>query len=88
MIEACGFRSEAHAAKIADLLGWRGPARDLGPRLVLPFFDADGTPTGYVRAKPDHPRTDKEGKPVKYESPKAASSPRSAAPHDAGQAVL
>jgi hypothetical protein len=75
MIEACGFRSEDRAAKIGELLHWRGPANGLGPCLVLPFFDADGTPTGYVRAKPDHPRTDKEGKPVKYESPKGQPNP-------------
>src|SRR5262249_39296940 len=37
----------------------------------IPFFDANGKPTDYVRLKPDRPRQ-KDGKPVKYESPKGA----------------
>ena len=27
----------------------------LGPCLVFPYLDASGTPTGYVRVKPDNP---------------------------------
>jgi hypothetical protein len=37
---------------------------------VIPFSQADGSPTGYVRLKPDRPRRDRKGRPVKYESPR------------------
>jgi hypothetical protein len=69
-IRVCGFRSESDPAQVGRLLGWKGPAKGLGPCLVIPYFTADGKPTGYHRLKPDNPRTDRNGKPVRYESPK------------------
>jgi hypothetical protein len=46
----------------------------LGPCLVIPYFTADGTATGYHRLKPDRPRPDQtNGKAIKYEAPKGMS---------------
>src|SRR5262245_29738215 len=67
-IEACGFRSVTDPQRIADLLGWKNPALDLGSCLLIPFPADAGTATNYSRLKPDRPRQ-KDGKPVKYESP-------------------
>lgn len=65
----CGFYSESDPAAVARLLGWKRPARNLGPCLCVPFPGPDGAPTGYVRVKPDRPRT-RDGKVYKYESPR------------------
>lgn len=70
-IRRCGFRSESDPAAVAKLLGWTSPAKKLGPCLCIPFPGSDGRPTGYVRVKPDRPRT-LGGKRVKYESPRKA----------------
>src|SRR5205823_331498 len=69
-VEACGFYTETSARRLGDLLRWDGPAAALGHCLVLPFRGPDGAPTGYARVKPDRPRVDARGKPVKYESPR------------------
>jgi hypothetical protein len=77
-IAACGFYSISDPREIAEHLGWDGKmyttavvgARALGPCLAIPFFGADGNYTGYTRLKPDKPRTDKNGKPIRYESPR------------------
>jgi hypothetical protein len=78
---AYGLYSEEDPAEIARLLGWGQPATGLGPCLVFPYFNADGTPLMYRRAdgtesqycrlKPDRPREDsrRAGRGVKYESP-------------------
>ncbi len=69
-IRAGGFQTRA-GYDVTDLLGWdreRG-VTSLGPALVIPYRDASGKFTGYVRLKPDNPRTDENGKPVKYEAP-------------------
>jgi hypothetical protein len=69
-ITACRFRSVIDPAEAARLLGWKGPAKDLGACLVIPFLAPDGAVNGYVRLKPDRPRRDRKvGKPIKYESP-------------------
>ena len=39
------------------------------PALVIPMYDAAGNQVG-VQIRPDQPRRNREGKPVKYESPK------------------
>jgi hypothetical protein len=70
-IAACEFRSLTDPAEIARVLNWQKPAVRLGPCLGIPFFNADGSHMGYVRAKPDVPPTF-GGKPAKYLSPKAA----------------
>ena len=69
-IAACHFTSLTDPAVIARYLGWKRAAQGLGPCLGIPFFDAAGKLTQYVRVKPDRPRVNKEdGKPIKYESP-------------------
>jgi Domain of unknown function (DUF3854) len=48
----------------------RGHGNTYATLTVIPFVDAGGKPTGYIRLKPDCPRADqKTGKPIKYESP-------------------
>jgi putative DNA primase/helicase len=41
----------------------------LGGALVFRYFDEDGKPNCYIRAKPRFPRKGRNGKPIKYESP-------------------
>src|SRR5208282_2900444 len=73
-IARCRFRSLEAAASIQNVLRWRGHGGDLGPCLAIPFLDATGKFTGYYRLKPDCPRkTEEDGKPIKYESPKGLS---------------
>ena len=73
-VRRCGFYSESDPAAVAKLLGRADQmlANAIIPCLCLPFFAADGRPLKYVRCKPDRPRTDPKGKPVKYESPVGA----------------
>ncbi|AWM39109.1 hypothetical protein GobsT_26150 [Gemmata obscuriglobus] len=75
-IAACGFYSESDPEVVAGLLrGHFTPARaaKLGPCLAFPYHAPEGTPTGYVRLKPDRPRTRTGGdKVVKYEAPAGA----------------
>ena len=67
-IHACGFYTESDPAAVAKLLRWEHPATVLGPCLCIPYYNADGKPSSYTRAKPSHPRL-KDDKPIKYESP-------------------
>lgn len=69
-IRVCGFYSCSDTVALARLLGRknRRVVAALGPCLCIPFPNADGSPSGYVRCKPDAPRV-ADGKPVKYESP-------------------
>src|SRR5262245_50853509 len=70
-IERCGFHSLRTADSIQRTPGWKGFGDQLGDCLAIPFFGADGKPTGYSRLKSDRPRLGKEdGKPIKYEAPK------------------
>jgi hypothetical protein len=77
---AAGLYSETDPGEIARLLGWGGPAVGLGPCLVFPYFEADGTTpmtfrradgseAPFVRLRPETPRLDADGREVKYESP-------------------
>ena len=89
-IQAAGLYSEADNARLARILGWSVP-RKMSPSLVFPYFTIDGT-NGYSRVKPDDPRT-RQGKPVKYESPKGRSNqvylpPGSRCRLDDGQEML
>jgi putative DNA primase/helicase len=72
-IAACGFHSQQTAGTVQKTLRWKRYDGSLGDCLAIPFLDAEGKPTGYTRLKPDRPRKDKNGKPIKYESPKGAS---------------
>lgn len=68
-IAECGFYSVNDRLQIQTLLRWKRYDGHLGDCLAIPFRTMAGMPTQYVRLKPDHPRKDKEGKPIKYESP-------------------
>jgi putative DNA primase/helicase len=71
-IAACGFYT-VDGPDVPNLLNWKPATRSqVGACLVIPFWDADGNRLGYVRLKPDRPRKGKNGKPVKYESPKGS----------------
>jgi hypothetical protein len=69
-IQACGFHSITDGVQLNTWLRWRSGGERLGPCLAIPFRDCQGKVNGYVRLKPDKPRTDADGKPVRYESPK------------------
>jgi putative DNA primase/helicase len=73
-ISACGFRSLRSAADVEQILRWRGYDGKLGECLCIPFADHDGKPSGYARLKPDRARrSNEDGRPIKYESPKGSS---------------
>jgi putative DNA primase/helicase len=73
-IVRCGFHSLQSPTSVKTVLRWNRYNGELGPCLGIPFTDASGKSTGYVRLKPDNPRKAKEsGKPIKYESPKGSS---------------
>ena len=73
-IARCGFRSLQAPASIQAALQWKRYNGELGDCLCIPFINAEGKATGYVRLKPDRPRKGREdAKPIKYESPKGSS---------------
>lgn len=73
-ISACGFRSLRAAGDVEKVLRWQGYGESLGDCLAIPFFDAAGKPIDYSRLKPDRPRkSNEDGNPIKYESPKGSS---------------
>jgi hypothetical protein len=68
-IRECGFYSLSDQTMVARLLQWKKPG-SLGACLAIPYRDPDGKATGFVRLKPDRPRTDRRSKkPVRYELP-------------------
>ena len=68
-IEVAGIYT-ADSAEIKRILGWAPKGVDWGQGLVFPFHFPDEPDTSYSRVKLDFPR-DRDGKPVKYESPRA-----------------
>lgn len=73
LIEASGIRS-VNSREAHEILKWNAGSgsRDMSG-LALPFR-ANGEPVAeYTRIKPDNPRTNRDGKPVKYESPRGKS---------------
>lgn len=70
------FRPAADPEKIAKVLRWKNSSRAklLGPCIGIVYKDGKtgSIVSGYARVKPLHPRKDKNGKPVKYESPVGA----------------
>lgn len=69
LIERAGIYSSEGTA-VRDRLGWN-PKGGTWPRgMMFPFASATGEVNGYARFKPDWPRADKDGKAVKYESPR------------------
>lgn len=69
-IRAGRFSSVTHPEEIAGILRWKSYYGSLGACLCIPYLDSQDKPSGYCRLKPDTPRNDKEGKPIKYEAPK------------------
>jgi hypothetical protein len=69
-IRRAGLYSETNPRELGRLLGWRKEYEN-GPALVIPFFDADGKPTGFARLKPRTPRPGG----AKYENPKRTDGP-------------
>jgi hypothetical protein len=68
-INSCRYRTARLSSTVQRILRWTNYNGELGECLAFPFDDAD-PPAGYARLKPDHPRLDNNGKPIKYESPK------------------
>lgn len=70
VVEARGYRSMSSRHNQPDLeaLGF-SKAQALVPGLLIPLWSIDGKVGGY-QYRPDNPRKDKNGKPIKYETPK------------------
>jgi hypothetical protein len=51
------------------ILNWDKPAKSLGPCLKIRFRNIDGSLNCFARLRPDNPRIDRDGKPIKYEQP-------------------
>lgn len=68
VIQARGYFTEQSHAAIQALGFGRFQCR--APALIIPLWGLDGSITGY-QARPDRPRV-RDGKPVKYETPKGA----------------
>jgi len=72
MIAAAGIYSANR--ELRDVLGWMPQGlRYWGDGWVIPYRDADDP--AFARVKLDAPRKDKDGKPIKYESPKDKPNP-------------
>ncbi len=69
-IEAAGIYS-TDAAGVKAILGWAPKDADWGNAMVFFFPSRNGEADDYRRVKPDFPR-ERDGKPVKYETPKGA----------------
>jgi putative DNA primase/helicase len=64
-----GYYSESDPKRLKLILNGSIPKR-MGSALVIPFRDFDGNLNGYRRIKADNPRSNRDGKPIKYESPR------------------
>jgi hypothetical protein len=73
IIEARGYRSIHGEGSYAELkaLGFSKPQCRLAPGLLVPILGINGQPVLY-QFKPDTPRLNHEGKPIKYETPAKA----------------
>jgi hypothetical protein len=70
VIKERGYRSLLGKAEL-EKLGFT-PAQQRSPGILIPLWSVDGKEAGY-QFRPDHPRTNNRGKPVKYESPTGSS---------------
>ncbi len=64
-----GYRSLLGKAEIKEL-GFT-PAQQRTPGILIPLWGVDGKEAGY-QYRPDNPRVDARGRPVKYESPRGS----------------
>lgn len=69
MIRAAGIETVTKVDRLANLLNWPKYPPRRASAMVFPYCDAAGELI-YHRAKPDSPRNDRKGKPIKYETPK------------------
>ncbi len=68
-IQESGIHSISDPARIRSILNCSPKiAKSFGSVMVIPFTDLDGR-NGYSRIRPDKPRTDSNGRKIKYESP-------------------
>jgi putative DNA primase/helicase len=67
-LAAAGIYSETSRDTLQRMLKRKAGLKYVAPAIVFPYRSADGT-NGQCRIKPDMPRKDRNGKPVKYESP-------------------
>lgn len=65
-----GYRSVTRKADLATL-GFTAAQRNV-PTLLIPVHGVDGEVRTY-QSRPDHPRISREGKPLKYETPRGSS---------------
>jgi hypothetical protein len=70
VIKERGYRSLLGKAEL-EKLGFT-PAQQRSPGILIPLWSVDSKEAGY-QFRPDHPRTNNRGKPVKYESPTGSS---------------
>jgi hypothetical protein len=68
-IDLANLYTETRSKAVAELLRRRTFPRHLGAALVFPLFMPGATEPHAYRVKPNHPRTNKKGKPVRYEQP-------------------
>ena len=72
IIRASGIYS-ASDKEIANVLGWRPSDHAWGRGLIISYQAAeDDAAPSYARVKLDYPRHGRDGKPIKYESPRGA----------------
>lgn len=69
-----GFTSVSDPRRIAQILAWDQRAgrfaKELGPCLVIRYYDSHGNITKHTRLKPDVPKKYQDGKSAKYLGPK------------------
>lgn len=68
-VRLAGLACERDPKRISEILHWSSPARRLSDCLAFPYFDYRTGELQLIRLKPHRPRTSKDGKTVKYESP-------------------
>ena len=66
IIEQRGYWTAKSVQELVNL-GFFGVTKEQLPSLVIPILGVDGDVV-YYQHRPDHPRSDKDGRPVKYES--------------------
>src|SRR4030042_1577046 len=70
VIRERGYRSVLGKAEL-EKLGFT-PAQQRAPGILIPLWSVDGKEAGF-QFRPDNPRTNSRGKPVKYEIPAGSS---------------
>jgi len=88
-IIACRFRSENRISQVRTILQHKTFPKKCGSCLVIPYFDSNGNYTGFQRLRPDTPRKSrKDGRPIKYESPRKSQNRAYFPPHISWRSVI